>query len=68
MTQVQELLMQVNSAPSFSGMALLYSKEQRIPGSTQYQIKRYLAQEAWGAEDTACLSTTTMTKSPRKIT
>jgi AraC-like DNA-binding protein len=52
MTQVQELLMQANTAPSFSGMALLYSKEQRIPGSTQYQIKRYMAQEAWGAEDT----------------
>ena len=52
MTQVQELLKQVNTAQTFNGMALLYSKEQSIPGSTQYQIKRYMAQDAWGAEDT----------------
>ena len=52
MTQVQELLMQENAPQGFSGMALLYSKEQRIPGSTQYQIKRYQAQVPWGAEDT----------------
>jgi len=52
MTQVQELLMQGNTPQGLSGMALLYSKEQRIPGSTQYQIKRYQAHAPWGAEDT----------------
>ena len=51
MTEVQEILKQVNSAQGLTGWALLYSKEQRIPGSTQYKIRRYQAQDAWGAED-----------------
>ncbi len=52
MSAVQEILKMVNTTPEMTGMPLLYSKEQRIPGSTQYKIRRYLSQETWGAEDT----------------
>ena len=52
MTVAQEILKQVNAPHGFDGMALLYSKEQRIPGSTQYHIRRYAAQDSWAAEDT----------------
>lgn len=33
----------------------LYEKEQRIPGSIQYNIRRYYAQHPWVAEDTGML-------------
>ena len=33
-----DILKQVNQPNGFAGMALLYQKEQLIPGSTQYTI------------------------------
>jgi AraC-like DNA-binding protein len=37
------------------GMDVLYSKEQHIPGSIQYDVRRYYSQHAWVAEDTGML-------------
>ena len=36
-------------------MDLLYRKEQNIPGSIQYNIRRFYAQNPWVAEDTGML-------------
>ncbi len=36
-------------------MDLLYQKQQNIPGSIQYDIRRYYAQNPWVAEDTGML-------------
>jgi AraC family transcriptional regulator len=36
-------------------MDILFSKEQNIPGSVQYSIKRYYAQHPWVAEDTGMM-------------
>jgi len=36
-------------------MDLLYHKEQHIPGSIQYNIRRYYAQHPWVAEDTGMM-------------
>lgn len=36
-------------------MDLLYQKEQNIPGSIQYNIRRYYAQHPWVADDTGML-------------
>jgi len=50
--QALDLLKQVNKPAAFAGMALLWHKDQHIPGSTQYSIKRYYAQDTWSTEDT----------------
>ena len=36
-------------------MDLLYQKEQSIPGSINYSIRRYYAQHPWVAEDTGMM-------------
>lgn len=36
-------------------MDLLYQKQQKIPGSIQYDIRRYYAQHPWIAEDTGMM-------------
>jgi AraC-like DNA-binding protein len=50
--QALEILKQANKPAEFAGMALLWHKDQHIPGSTQYNIKRYYAQDTWSTEDT----------------
>ena len=50
--QALDILKQVNKPSEFAGMALLWHKDQHIPGSTQYSIKRYYAQDTWTTEDT----------------
>ena len=55
MSKAQEILMQSKSPLGWNGMEVLYDKEQRIPGSTQYHIRRYYAQDSWAAEDTGML-------------
>ena len=52
MLQALDILKQVNKPAGFAGMALLWHKDQHIPGSTQYSIKRYYAQDTWTTEDT----------------
>ncbi len=52
MIQALDILKQVNKPTAFAGMALLWHKDQHIPGSTQYSIKRYFADDTWTAEDT----------------
>lgn len=52
MIQALDILKQVNKPSAFAGMALLWHKDQHIPGSTQYSIKRYYAQDTWTTEDT----------------
>ncbi len=50
--QALDILKQSNKPSEFAGMALLWHKDQHIPGSTQYSIKRYYAQDTWSTEDT----------------
>ena len=50
--QALDILKQANKPAEFAGMALLWHKDQHIPGSTQYSIKRYYAQDTWTTEDT----------------
>jgi AraC-like DNA-binding protein len=50
--QALDILKQANKPAEFAGMALLWHKDQHIPGSTQYNIKRYYAQDTWTTEDT----------------
>lgn len=50
--QALDILKQANKPAEFAGMALLWHKDQHIPGSTQYSIKRYYAQDTWSTEDT----------------
>jgi AraC-like DNA-binding protein len=45
-------------------MDLLYEKEQHIPGSIQYNIRRYYAQHPWVAEDTGMMVYHYNTKKP----
>ena len=52
MMVANDILKQVNQPNGFAGMALLYQKEQLIPGSTQYTINRYYAQSPAELEDT----------------
>jgi AraC family transcriptional regulator len=52
MLQALDILKQANKPAEFAGMALLWHKDQHIPGSTQYNIKRYYAQDTWTTEDT----------------
>jgi len=50
--QALDILKQASKPAEFAGMALLWHKDQHIPGSTQYNIKRYYAQDTWSTEDT----------------
>lgn len=52
MNQALDILKQGNKPTEFDGMALLWHKDQHIPGSTQYSIRRYSAQDSWTTEDT----------------
>jgi len=55
MVQVMDILKVAHHSGIEPSMKLLYSKEQQVPGSVQYQIKRYYAQHPWVAEDTGML-------------
>ena len=50
--QALEILKYANKPAEYNGMALLWHKDQHIPGSTQYSIRRYAAQDTWTTEDT----------------
>ena len=52
--RTMEILNNVGKPAAFEGMQLLWHKDQHIPGSTQYSIRRYAAQQ-WSAEDTGML-------------
>jgi len=53
--QVLDILKASHKSGIEPSMDLLYSKEQNIPGSVQYAIKRYYAQHPWVAEDTGMM-------------
>lgn len=55
MNQVMDILKTVPQGVIDPNLSLLYQKEQHIPGSIQYNIRRYLAHPAWIAEDTGML-------------
>lgn len=55
MVHVMDILKVSNRGGIEPSMDLLYEKAQQIPGSTQYNIKRYYAQHPWVAEDTGML-------------
>ncbi len=55
MLQVMDILKVSNRGGIEPSMDLLYEKGQQIPGSIQYNIKRYYAQHPWVAEDTGML-------------
>ena len=50
--QALDILKYANKPAEYNGMALLWHKDQHIPGSTQYSIRRYAAQDSWTTEDT----------------
>ena len=54
MIRTLEVLENIGKPATFAGVKLLWHKDQRIPGSTQYSIKRYSAHQ-WTAEDTGML-------------
>jgi AraC-like DNA-binding protein len=54
MNQTKELIQLTNKTATFDGMALLWHKDQHIPGSTQYSINRY-ASNNWMNEDMGVL-------------
>lgn len=55
MIQVMDILKVAHSGGIEPSMDLLYQKSQHIPGSIQYEIKRYYAQHPWVAEDTGMM-------------
>lgn len=55
MVQVMDILKVSHNGNIEPGMDLLYEKEQHIPGSIQYHIRRYHAQYPWVAEDTGMM-------------
>ena len=55
MTQVLDILKLAHKNGIEPSMDLLYEKKQQIPGSIQYNIRRYYAQNPWVAEDTGML-------------
>lgn len=55
MQQVMDILKVSQRGGIEPSMDLLYEKEQNIPGSIQYQIRRYYAQHSWVADDTGML-------------
>lgn len=59
-------ILKVANQPVFNSMDLLYEKEQNIPGSIQYSIKRYFAKSAIAAEDTGMMVYHYHTNEPEK--
>lgn len=55
MLQVLDILKISHKNGIEPSMDLLYQKEQNIPGSIQYNIRRFYAQNPWVAEDTGML-------------
>lgn len=55
MIQVMDILKVAHRGGIEPSMDLLYEKEQQIPGSIQYNIRRYYAQHPWVAEDTGMM-------------
>ncbi len=55
MVQVLDILKLAHKGGIEPSMDLLYEKNSQIPGSFQYQINRYYAQNSWVAEDTGML-------------
>lgn len=55
MIQVMDILKVSHNGGIEPGMDLLYEKEQHIPGSIQYHIRRYHALYPWVAEDTGMM-------------
>lgn len=55
MLQVLDILKTAYKSGIEPSMEVLYQKEQNIPGSIQYDIRRYYAQHPWVAEDTGML-------------
>ena len=57
MVQVMDILKVAHRGGIEPSMDLLFEKGQQIPGSIQYNIRRYYAQHPWVAEDTGMLVT-----------
>src|SRR5690348_7619921 len=55
MLQVMDILKVSHRGGIEPSMDLLHEKEQHIPGSVQYHIRRYYAQHPWVAEDTGMM-------------
>ncbi|SJZ75693.1 helix-turn-helix domain-containing protein [Sediminibacterium ginsengisoli] len=55
MVQVMDILKMTGKPASEMEMDLLYQKDQHVPGSIQYNIKRYYAHHPWVAEDTGMM-------------
>jgi AraC-like DNA-binding protein len=54
MIRTLEILNSIGKPAAFSDAKLLWHKDQHIPGSTQYSVKRYAGQN-WTTEDTGML-------------
>ncbi len=65
MSQVMDILKQAQRGVEDAGMDLLYQKDQHIPGSIQYTIRRYHPQYPWVAEDTGMMVYHYNEKKPR---
>jgi AraC-like DNA-binding protein len=55
MIQVMDILKLSQKTAIDPNLDLLYKKDQHIPGSIQYSIRRYFAHPAWVSEDTGML-------------
>ena len=55
MNAVLDILKQAQKGKVDTSMDLLYTKEQHIPGSIQYTIRRYYAQHPWVADDSGMM-------------
>ena len=55
MVQTMDILKMAQRGTVDPNMDLLYQKEQQIPGSIHYNIRRYYAQHPWVADDTGML-------------
>ena len=64
MVQVMDILKVSHRGGIEPSMDLLFEKSQNIPGSIQYNIKRYYAQHSWVAEDTGMMVYHYNTKKP----
>ncbi|MEP6512719.1 MAG: AraC family transcriptional regulator [Parafilimonas sp.] len=55
MEHTTDILLQANHAATDTNMQLLHTKEQNIPGSIQYVIRRYYSTQQWNNEDTGMM-------------
>ncbi len=55
MLEVMDILRVAHREGIEPSMTLLHQKEQKIPGSIQYSIRRYYAQHPWVADDTGMM-------------